>query len=172
MLLEVQTLDVISVNIWQILISLANLLLLYFVFRKLLFKPIQRIFTERRADIDKTYAEADEKAAKAERDRALYEEKLSGAKEEAGTILADAKLRADRLGEEILAGAREEARAVREAAEADIAQQKRKAVNEAKDEIASLSVGLAEKILGRELNAQDGERLIDDFLAGIEDDHE
>ena len=172
MLLEVQTLDVISLNIWQILISLANLLLLYVVFRKLLFRPIQKIFAERRTDIDKTYAEADEKAAKAEQDRALYEEKLSGAKEEAGMILSDAKVRADRLGEEIVAGAREEARAVREAAEADIAQEKRKAVNEAKNEIASLSVDLAEKILGRELNNQDGERLVDDFLTEMENDDE
>ena len=54
MLLEVQTLDIISVNVWQILISLCNLLILFLVIKKFLFAPINRVFEARRADIDKT----------------------------------------------------------------------------------------------------------------------
>ena len=44
-----QTLDVISVNIWQILISLANLTILFLLFKKFLFKPVKKVMEKREA---------------------------------------------------------------------------------------------------------------------------
>ena len=47
-----QFLDVISVNIWAIIASLANLLLLTWIIKKFLFKPVKKIVDARRAAID------------------------------------------------------------------------------------------------------------------------
>ena len=75
-----QTLDVISVNIWQILISLLNLVLLFFILKKLLFKPVKNILAKRQAEIDSQYDAADQAKNEAEQSRIEYEEKLSGAR--------------------------------------------------------------------------------------------
>ena len=47
-----QFLDVISVNIWAILASLANLLILTLIIKKFLFKPVKKIVDARRKTID------------------------------------------------------------------------------------------------------------------------
>lgn len=167
MLLEVQTLDIISVNVWQILISLCNLLILFLVIKKFLFAPVNRIFEARRADIDKTYAEAEEARNEAESARTSYEEKLSAVREEGGAILRDAKARAERLSEDIVTEARAEADTLRARAEADILQEKKKARAELHDEISSLSVELAGKILKKEINEDAQRDLIDGFLADL-----
>ena len=158
MLLEVQTLDIISVNVWQILISLCNLLILFLVIKKFLFAPINRVFEARRADIDKTYADAEDAKSAAETARASYEEKLSTVREEGGAILRDAKARAERLSDDIVTEAR---------AEADILQEKKKARAELQDEISSLSVALAGKILEREIDEDAQHDLIEGFLADL-----
>ena len=167
MLLEVQTLDIISVNIWQILISLCNLLILFLVIKKFLFAPVNRVFEARRADIDKTYAEAEDAKTAAECARTSYEEKLSAVREEGGAILRDAKLRAERLSEEIVTEARAEADVIRARAEADIAQEKKKARSELQDEISTLSVELAGKILKKEIDGDAQRELIADFLTDL-----
>ena len=79
----IQTLDVISVNIWQIVISLANLLLIFLILKKLLWKPIQNVMKQRQEMVDKQFADAAEAQAKANEDKALWEEKLATADEEA-----------------------------------------------------------------------------------------
>ena len=172
MLLEVQTLDIISVNIWQILISLCNLLILFLVIKKFLFGPVNRVFEARRADIDKTYNEAEDAKAAAESARTTYEEKLTAVREEGGAILRDAKARAERLSSDIVTEARAEADVIRARAEADILQEKKKAKSELQDELSTLSVELAEKILEREIDENAQRDLIADFLANLGDTDE
>ena len=70
------TLDVISVNIWSILISLCNLLILFFIIKKFLYKPVRKMLAERQAAVDKVYSEADEALRSAEQDRLTYSQKL------------------------------------------------------------------------------------------------
>ena len=49
-----QSLDVISVNVWQILFSLANLLLLFILIKKLLFKPVKNVLDKRQESLDES----------------------------------------------------------------------------------------------------------------------
>ena len=57
-----------------------------------------------------------------------------------------------------------EADAIRAKASADIAMEKRQAVNDAKNEISVIAVAIAGKVVGRELNAADHSRLVDEFI--------
>ena len=67
-----QTLDVISVNIWQILASLLNLVLLFLIVKYFLYKPVKNVLASRRASIDKEYSDAEEAKNKALSDKAEY----------------------------------------------------------------------------------------------------
>lgn len=172
MLLEIQTLDIISVNIWSILISLANLVIIFLILRKLLFKSVKKTLDVRRAQIDKLYDDAGEAKAEAEGEKALYDKKLAGAKEEAESILYAARERADRMSEEIVSDANAKAAQRVKKAEEEIAQEKKKAMSEIKNDISSLSVDIAEKIIEREIDEKDHGELIDKFIADMGNDDE
>ena len=75
-----QFLDVISVNIWAIIASLANLLLLTWIIKKFLFKPVKKIVDARRAAIDEDYAQAKAAREEAEETRRNYDEAMAAAK--------------------------------------------------------------------------------------------
>jgi F-type H+-transporting ATPase subunit b len=161
-------LDLISVNIPHIIITIANLLILFFVIKKFLFKPVQRILAERKAQVDKLYTDAEEARADAQQDKAAYDEKLRHADEEAEMILQSAAKTAERNSDIVLAQATEKANAIVQKAEADIAQERKKAVNDIKNEISDLSVSIAGKVIGREINAADHQALIDGFIGGLD----
>ena len=162
-----QTLEVISINIWNILISLANLIIMFLVLKKFLFAPVKAIFASREAQVQEKYDRASEALERADENCALYEEKLAMADEEVDAILHDARDRADRLEQEIVSEAQNKAASMIRRADAQIAQEKKKAVNEIKDEISAMSVDIAERMIGREIKEEDHKALVDEFISGI-----
>jgi len=164
-----QTLEIISVNFWQILISLLNLLLIFFILKKFLWKPVKKVMAQRQAAVDEQYAAADEARAKAEADRAAYEEALAGAKAEAKGIVEDATVAAKRRGDQIVAEAEEKADRLVRQAQSEAELEKQKAENEVKQKIVDVSALLAGKLLEREISADDHRTLIDAFINNIDD---
>ena len=57
-----------------------------------------------------------------------------------------------------------------EKASSDIAMEKKKAINDAKDEISGLVLEIAGKVVGRELQEADQKDLIDSFISGLGDE--
>ena len=112
-----QTLDVISVNLWQILISLANLFLLFLILKRFLFKPVKNVLDKRQSELDESYAAAKEAEEQAEVHRASYESKLAEANARADAILEDAASTAKTRGEKIVAEAKERADGILRTAE-------------------------------------------------------
>ena len=164
-----QTLDVISVNLWQILISLANLLLIYIILKKLLWKPVKKVMDERKAMVDKQFADAAAAEAQAEADKAAWAGKLAGADDEADARIAAADETARRHGDRIVADAKDKAQGILRQAEAEAELERQKAVATIKEEIASVSAELAEKLLEREVNTKDHAALIESFLNEVGD---
>lgn len=165
-----QTLDVISVNIWQILVSLLNLVVLFLLFRRFLFRPVLKVLDERKADIDSDYDKAREAREEAENSRKQYESAIGKAEEDAAKIMADAAKNAERRGNELISEAREKAGEIRKQAENDAVLEKKRAEEDIRREIAQVSEQLASKLLGREVKAQDHQNMIDSFLQEIETD--
>ncbi|MBO4353635.1 MAG: F0F1 ATP synthase subunit B [Clostridia bacterium] len=162
-----QSLDIISINLWSILISLANLLIIFLLLKKFLFKPVKKTFAVRSAQVDKIYDDANAAKAEAEANKTLYEQKLAGAKDEAEEILSTARERADRMSDEIVGQANAKAAAKVKRAEEEIAQEKKKAMSEIKNEISTISVDIAEKLIGREIDERDHDELIDKFIKEV-----
>lgn len=161
-------LELISVQLPHILITILNLLILFWVIKRFLFKPVQKILDERKAQVDKLYTDAEQAQQAADRDKQLYSEKLQNADTEAADILKKAAQQAEKDSDLVLAEATQKATALLQKAEADIAQERKKAVNDIKNEISDISVSIAGKVIERELNPEDHKALIDGFIENLE----
>ncbi len=160
-------LGVISVNIWNIIIALCNLLILTLIVKKFLFKPVKKVMDSRRAAIDADYAQAKAAREEAEENRLNYAAAMAAARQTSDQIIADASRTAEHRGNEIVAEAREKANDIRRQAEADARLEMKKAEDDMKREIADVSAQLTGKLLEREINAEDHRSLIDSFLQEI-----
>lgn len=167
-----QTLDIISVNIWHILVSLGNLLLIYLIAKKVLFAPVKKLIADRQAFIDAQYAAAAEAEKKANVDKAAWEEKLATAEGEAHAILQNAKEHAQRRSDQIIEDAEARAEGMIRLAKQEAELERKKAEDGMKREIVEVSAALSEKLLAREINTDDHRTLIDSFIEDIGGDHD
>ena len=159
----------VGVNLWTALFILLNTLTIFFVARKFLFKPVMKIIQERQQEIDDMYTEADTARVSAKAMEEEYKQKLSAAMETGERIVKDATARGQAKEEEILRQANAEASAMLSKAAADIAREKKKAINDAKDEISGMAMAIAEKVVARELTAADQSKLVDEFINELGD---
>ena len=158
----------IGVNLWTLIFAWINLVILYFFLKKLLFKPVKNMIDSRQKEIDDLYADAEEKRALAEADKAAYEEKLRLAEEESEEILRTAQRRAQLKEEAILREADEAARRTLKRADEQVELEKKRAINEVKDEVSGMALEIAASILGRDIKANEHSAMIDDFLRQME----
>ena len=161
------TLDLVSIVPWEIITQLINLLLLFLLLKHFLFKPVQNILNARQAEIDKSYADAETAQTRAEELRDEYEKRISDAKAEAADIAKAASRKAQAHYDEVVGTAKADAARLREKAEAQIEQEKKKAMNELKDEISGIVDLIASKVVEREIDEKDHEELISEFIKGV-----
>lgn len=159
----------IGVNLWTALFTLLNTLTVIFVGTKFLFKPIMKMIAQRQKEIDDTYADADAAKAEAMAMQAEYQRKLDAAQATSDRIVKEAVARGQAREEEIIRQANADASAIMDKASADIAMEKKKALNDAKDEISDIAMAIAGKVVEREITAADQSKLVDAFIDGLGD---
>ena len=159
--------ELLGVNPWTAAFTLANTIALFLVMKKFLFKPVMKIIAERQQEIDELYTQAGQAKENASAMEQEYKQKLSQATQTGEQIVKEATARGQARQEEIIRPANETADAIRTKAEADIAREKKKALNEAKDELASLAVDIAGKVVGHSLTENDQTVLVDRFIAEL-----
>lgn len=167
--LEMQALDVISVNLWQIVISLCNLTLLFFILKRFLFKPVKNAMAKRQATLDAQYDNAAAAQAEADANKAAWEDKMALADQEADALMKEAAVTAGRRSDAIIADAKDKAGNILRQAENEAIMERQKAAESMKREIVDVSAKLTEKMLSREINEDDQRGLIDSFLTEIGD---
>ncbi len=165
-----QTLDVISVNIWQMLASLANLILLFLMVKKFLYKPVMKMLEQRQNSINKDYDAAAEAKEQALSDKIKYEERLRDAKSEADSVIKNAVGIASEREKEIIAEAKSKAEGIVRQAENEALLERKKTEDAVKKEIVEVSSLLTEKMLEREVSAADHQHFIDSFIESIGDE--
>ena len=152
--------------------TLLNTLILFLVLKHFLFKPVNKILDERKEKVEKTYKVADDKLTEASRLETEYTEKLANAKAESAEIVKNATKRAQLRSDEIIAEAKTEASGLIVKANADIEKEKKRAVNQIKDEISDIALMVAEKVVEKEISPKDHERLIENFISEFGEDDE
>ena len=154
----------IGINLWTALFILLNFLLLFFVAKKFLFVPVKNMIDSRQKEIDTIYAEADAAKESALALEKEYKAQLAAAQETGETLVKEAMARGKNREEEIIRQANAEASAMMDKAAADIALEKKKAINDAKNEIADIAMEIAGKVVGRQLSDADQTKLVDQFI--------
>jgi len=167
-----QTLEVISVNLWQILLSLANLVILFFILKKFLYKPVKKVLAERQAEIESGYAAAAEAERSAAADRDAWREKIKTAEAEAQSIIKTANDKANENSDRIIGDAKDKARDIIRRAEAEADLEYKKAQDDIKQEIVVVSTVLTEKMLEREIDEKDHRELIEAFISNMGDSND
>jgi F-type H+-transporting ATPase subunit b len=159
----------VAVNPLTLIAQICNLFLQLFVVKKFFLSKVLAILDARREAADKEIVDAQNARSEAMTIKATYEENLRQAKAEAASLLTQAQKTASARSEEIIGQAQAQAAQLKEKAAAEIAQEKKKAINDAKDEISGISMAIAEKVVERQLNAADQQKLIDQFIKDLGD---
>ena len=162
-----QSLDIISVNLWQILISLANLLVMLFIVKKFLFKPVMKMMQARQDQVDKIYDDANEDRSAAADMKQEYENRLAAAREEADGLVRNAVATAQRRGDAIVAEASSQASHLKQKAEEEIALEKKQMLMNVRSEISDMAVSIVSKVVEREIQKEDHENFMDEFIRNV-----
>ena len=157
----------IGVNPFTMIFAWINLLILYLFLRKLLFNPVKSMIDSRQKEIDDMYADAEGARESAESMRDEYEKKLSTADEESEEILKKAIRRAQLREEEILKEAAEKADRTLERAVEQVELEKKRAINEVKNEVSEMAIGIASAVIERDVSSAEHQSLIDDFIESV-----
>lgn len=162
-----QSLEIISVNIWSILVSLANLLIMFLILKRFLFKPVQKMMAARKQQVDQIYQDAKENRDSAINMKQEYEARLATAREEADGLVRNAVQTAQRKGDAIVAEANSQASHLKQKAEQEIAQEKKQMLQDVRGEISDIAVSIASKVVERELKKQDYDGFVDEFIKNV-----
>jgi len=159
----------VTLDVWTMIFSWCNILILYVILKKLLFKPVKNIIDTRQRQIDEMYAEANKTRSNAEGMRAEYEEKLSRAAAESEELMKTTVRRAQLKEEEILREAQSTASKTLKRAQEQVEMEKKRAMNEMKNELSDMAIEIAAAVLERDVNDQDNARIIDQFIENLGD---
>ena len=154
----------VSIGGWNIVVTICNTLITFLIVKKFLFKPVRKMLAARAEEVQAMYHQAESDRAEAAAMKKDYTESIANAKAEATQITQTATRRATVRSEEILAEASRQATDMKRKAEQSIEQERKKAMNEIKDEIAGLSVMIASKIVEKDISEEDHKRMIEDFI--------
>nr|WP_235899142.1 F0F1 ATP synthase subunit B [Suipraeoptans intestinalis] len=124
-----------------------NILVLFLILRKLLFRPVMDIMEKRRQMIEGKLQEASREKEQAESLKREYEDIRGKAKEESRQIILQAKEEAQREARQLIEEAQKEARRQLEEAKASIEEKQTQALLDVKAQAAVLSMEEAKKLL-------------------------
>ena len=157
----------VGVNFWTMIFAWCNLLVLYLFLKKLLFKPVKNMIDSRQKEIDDMYSDAEKSRESAATLKAEYEEKLELANEESEEILKKAVRKAQLKEEEILAEANAKAARTLERATEQVELEKKRAINEVKNEVSDMAISIAAAVIERDVKEDEHKALIDEFICQI-----
>ena len=161
--------SLVTVNPVTLIAQICNLFIQLLIVKIFFLDKIKAIIDQRREAADKQITEAETAKSEALAIKKTYEQNMQEAKAKADDLLMSAQRTANSRSEEIIAQAQQQAAQIKSKAAADIELEKKKAINEAKNEISDLAMAIAGKVVARELNAGDQADMIDRFIDELGD---
>ncbi|SHJ65661.1 F0F1 ATP synthase subunit B [Paramaledivibacter caminithermalis] len=149
---------------WSFVFQIVNTIILFFILKKLLFKPVSEFMEKRRAEIEGSINEAQAKNEEAEKYKAEYIKKLEASEEEGRQIVKEAAKRAEERANEIIKAAHKEAEEIKQRANLEIERERKKAINALKDDIASIAMLAASKVIEEGIDENKHNTLVRKFI--------
>lgn len=161
--------SLVTVNPVTLIAQICNLFIQLLIVKIFFLDKIKAVLDKRRETADKQIADAEAAKSEAAAIKQTYEENMRQAKTMADDMILSAQKTAAQRSEEIISQAQKQAAQIKTKAASDIEMEKKKAINEAKDEISDLAMAIAGKVVGRELNDADQDGMIDRFIEELGD---
>lgn len=152
-------------HFWSIFEAVANIIILFVLLRIFLFKPINKIKSERTNTIQNNLDSAEKAKEEAEELRQQYEDSISEAKEKANQIIIKAHEDAEAERSAIIKKSQEEADKIVADADKAIENERKRVLRQAQSQIADLAIEAASKIIGENVDDEKNRRLVDKFLS-------
>jgi len=156
--------SLVAVEPATLIVTIINLFIQMYIVKRFFLDKVLAILDKRREAADQEIEQAQAAKDEALSIKETYEENMKQAKAEANEILLSAQKTATARSEEIISEAKTQAAQIKEKASQDIALEKKNALNGAKDEISDIAMAIAEKVVERELSAEDQEDLVNRFI--------
>ena len=164
-----ETQQLVTLVPWTFIATILNLFIQIYLIKRFLFKPVNEMLEKRKNLADQEIRDARNARSKADSMKEEYESNMANARAQAAQIVQDAQKEAQARADELVREAQQQVSGIKARAESDIAQEKKKAINEAKDEIGGLAMDIAGKVVGKEIHEEDHRRLIDEFIKNVGD---
>lgn len=158
----------VDLSLGTILAQMLNFFILVWLLTRFAYKPLLAMMTERKERIAKDLEAAEKARAEAEGFKADYAAQISNARVEAQQIVEKAIQEAESTTREQLATAREQIEQEKNRARQDIAIERDRAMNSLRNEVVSLSVAMAGKVVAKDMNSETNTKLIEDAIRQLD----
>ncbi|WP_332691992.1 F0F1 ATP synthase subunit B [Halalkalibacter lacteus] len=149
--------------------QLAAFLTLLFFLNKFALKPLLGVMEKREELVNGNIDSAEKSRKDAEEFIVQQRKELEKARVEAQEIIQQAKKLSEQQGQDILVQAKENAERLKDSALAEITREKEQAVSALREQVASLSVLIAQKVIEKELDEKEQEKLVQEYLKEVGD---
>jgi len=156
--------DMVIPKLPQLLTTLVGFLLVVWILSKYAWGPILDLLDQRREKIEKDYTDAEQTLASAEGLKADFESKLVDIKTIERERIQDAVKRGEELSDNIVAKARSDAQSTREKGLQDLEIESQKAQIRLRDDVVTMAIGAAEKVINTKLDDTEHRRLIQEYI--------
>lgn len=156
-----------GLNFKLLFIQLVGFLILFWLLKKFLFGRVMDMIQRRGDEIRSAYEENERTRDEVKQLQAEYQQKLQDARREAEAIVQRATDQASRAGQEIMDKTRQEADELRAKSLAAIEQEKKKVISEVRTDVVNLSVEIARRLLEKQIEPADAEKIADDVIARL-----
>lgn len=154
----------VDINLGTLLFQIVNFFVLVGILAKFAYKPLLKVLEDRRNKIASDLDNAAQARQSAEQMKAEYEAQLSKARSEAQTIVDKAVKQAAKEGQAQLEAIRAQIAREKEVAQAEIANEREAAIRDMRNEVVTLSMAVAEKLLNKNMDSDMNAKLVADCI--------
>lgn len=137
------------------------------VLSRIAFPRLRKSVEQREQDIRQKQEEAEQARQDAQREKEEYEKQRAEARSEANRIIEEARGSAEQVRKDTIAKAEKEAEAIVARSREQIDSERQRAMQELQGTVASLSIELAEKVVGRSLDGSSQRELVDAYIKEV-----
>ena len=157
--------DMLDFDVWTIVFSVINILVLFFFLKKFLFGRVNAMLEKRAQMVQADLDQAKQSTQEAEQLKSEYEATLQGARDEAKKLIATAQQTARAQGDQITAQAQQQADSMMAEAQKEIERERRQTLDGVQGEIADLALAAASKLMEQKVDDQTNRDLVNAFLS-------
>jgi F-type H+-transporting ATPase subunit b len=152
----------------ELIAGIVAFLIVFFFVWKWAIPAINRTLEARQKAITGKLEDAERAKTEAENLRKDYEQQIADARSKGNDLIEEARKAAEAMKADMIARAQAEAEGIVSKAREEAAQEKSRAMGEARREVANLSIDLAERVVGKNLDREAQLGLVDQYIAELE----